>query len=72
MTNEQLLREGAAWFGWHTDRREAPKNFIPTQLFNNPIHEYVPKTTEDLHFAEIDWQTMMQHLWPIELNYFSL
>eukprot|EP00971_Amphidinium_carterae_P329380 6461784-Amphidinium_carterae.1 len=72
MTNEQLLREGAAWFGWHSDRREAPINFIPTKMFNNPIHEYLQRTSEDLHFADVDWETMLEHLWPIELNYFAL
>eukprot|EP00971_Amphidinium_carterae_P014582 287904-Amphidinium_carterae.1 len=41
LTNEQLMKEGAAWFGWHSDRREAPVNFIPTTLFNNPKYEYM-------------------------------
>eukprot|EP00971_Amphidinium_carterae_P116787 2313033-Amphidinium_carterae.1 len=72
MTNEELLREGAAWFGWHTDRRTPPANFIPTELFNSPGREYVLKTREDFCFADIDWEMMMQHLWPIEMNYFSL
>eukprot|EP00971_Amphidinium_carterae_P147776 2929166-Amphidinium_carterae.1 len=49
-----------------------PVSFIPTKLFNDPIHEYVVKTSEDLHFSDINWETMLQHLWPIELNYFSL
>eukprot|EP00971_Amphidinium_carterae_P138418 2742905-Amphidinium_carterae.1 len=66
------MKEGAAWFGWTSDRREAPVNFIPTTMFNNPLHEYILKTSEESHFADVDWETMLQHLWPIELNYFSL
>eukprot|EP00971_Amphidinium_carterae_P164773 3266709-Amphidinium_carterae.1 len=63
------MKEGAAWFGWNSDRREAPINFIPTTLFNNPIHEYVLRTSEDSYFADVNWEIMLEHLWPIELNY---
>eukprot|EP00971_Amphidinium_carterae_P352618 6492677-Amphidinium_carterae.1 len=72
MTNEQLLREGAAWFGWHSERREAPVNFIPLKLYNDPSHEYVQQTSEEQHFADVNWEKMLEHLWPMELNYFSL
>eukprot|EP00971_Amphidinium_carterae_P034174 672796-Amphidinium_carterae.1 len=61
MTNEQLMKEGAMWFGWTSDRREAPINFIPTTLYNKPIHEYVLQTSEESHFADVDWETMLQH-----------
>eukprot|EP00971_Amphidinium_carterae_P219454 4356829-Amphidinium_carterae.1 len=41
MTNEQLMFEGAAWFGWHTERWENPIHFIPTAVFNSQRHQYV-------------------------------
>eukprot|EP00971_Amphidinium_carterae_P102818 2035222-Amphidinium_carterae.1 len=65
------MYEGAAWFGWHTERWEhEPTYFVPTTVFNN--HEYVNVTSEDMHFVDISWESVLEHLWPIELNYFSL
>eukprot|EP00971_Amphidinium_carterae_P184582 3664665-Amphidinium_carterae.1 len=72
LMNEQLLYEGAAWFGWHTERWENPIHFIPTMLFNSQHHQYVQVTSEESCFADVSWESVLEHLWPIELNYFSL
>eukprot|EP00971_Amphidinium_carterae_P342905 6482367-Amphidinium_carterae.1 len=72
LSNEQLMQEGAAWFGWHAERRERPIHFVPTTVFNHPQYEYIQVTSENLHFADVSWETMLEHLWPIELNHFSL
>eukprot|EP00971_Amphidinium_carterae_P115527 2288043-Amphidinium_carterae.1 len=35
-------------------------------------NEYTNITSEDVHFADVSWESMFEHLWPMELNYFSL
>eukprot|EP00971_Amphidinium_carterae_P110209 2183164-Amphidinium_carterae.3 len=62
LTNEELMHEGAAWFGWHTERWEHnPIHFIPTTVYNS--HEYVKVTSEDAHFADVSWESIFEHLW---------
>eukprot|EP00971_Amphidinium_carterae_P301961 5999140-Amphidinium_carterae.3 len=70
MDTKKVLTEGAVFYGL-TERSSArPTSCVPPGLHN--MKAYIPNMQDDLHFADLNWETIFEHLWPMELNFFSL
>eukprot|EP00971_Amphidinium_carterae_P010733 212071-Amphidinium_carterae.3 len=70
MDTKKLLTEGAVFYGLTEGSSAQPTFFVPPAMYNT--NAYIPITQEDVYFADLNWETIFEHIWPIELNFFSL